>query len=68
MYDWHIPYIRFAHNIDCFIFSSERQAVSKKKWSRSEVEYLQSGREIHEALTSSRQPDIIEVIAFSTMC
>ena len=35
--------------------------MSKKKWSRSEVEYLQTGREIHEALTTSRQPDYIEV-------
>ena len=41
-------------------FFAEKQYISKKKWSRSEVEYLQSGREIYEALTASRQPDMIE--------
>ena len=42
--------------------------MSKKKWSRSEVEYLQSGRQIYEALMSTRQPDLIEVTDRTVFC
>ncbi|XP_060073629.1 breast cancer type 2 susceptibility protein homolog [Ylistrum balloti] len=38
----------------------EEKCTSNKKWTKREVELLQSGHEIYEAFSTSRQPDIIE--------
>ncbi|XP_069138457.1 breast cancer type 2 susceptibility protein homolog [Argopecten irradians] len=39
---------------------TEEKCISKKKWTKREVEHLQTGHEIYEAYSTSRQPYMIE--------
>ncbi|KAK3098391.1 hypothetical protein FSP39_019075 [Pinctada imbricata] len=38
----------------------EENCITKKSWSKKEVEHLQSGHEIYEAYKTTKQPDILE--------
>ncbi|XP_033750181.1 breast cancer type 2 susceptibility protein homolog isoform X2 [Pecten maximus] len=39
---------------------AEEKCISKKKWTKRDVELMQTGHEIYEAYSTSRQPDMIE--------
>ena len=49
---------RLCH-ILCIVYLDK--CITKKTWSRSDVDHLQTGQEIYEAYNTARQPDILEV-------